>query len=155
MRLWRLSSVRHARDFTGGYGILNNGRWNTVGRPVTYCATVPSLTALEKRVHVTDAADLPPQVMVAYDVPDDISVRKIEIGTLPRDWASRETHTQQLGDEWLDAGVEAILMMPSVAMPIAQAVDRNALINHRRADATRITIAHVIPFALDARLFRP
>jgi RES domain-containing protein len=155
MRLWRLSSVRYARDFTGGYGLFNNGRWNTVGRPVTYCATVPSLAALEKRVHVNDAAELPPQAMVAYDVPDDIAVRTIDISTLPRDWTSRETHTQQLGNEWLDAGEEAILIMPSVVMPIAEAADRNALINHRTPDATRITIAHVISFTLDPRLFRP
>jgi RES domain-containing protein len=155
MRLWRLSSVRYARDFTGGYGLFNNGRWNTVGRPVTYCATVPSLAALEKRVHVTDAADFPPQALVAYDVPDDIAVRNIEISALPKDWASRETHTQQVGNEWLDDGEEAILMMPSVVMPVAEAVDRNALINHRRSDTTRITIAHVIPFTLDPRLFRP
>jgi RES domain-containing protein len=155
MRLWRLSSVRYARDFTGGYGLFNNGRWNTVGRPVTYCATVPSLAALEKRVHVTDAADLPPQTLVAYDVPDDIAVRNIEISALPKDWASRETHTQQVGNEWLDDGEEAILIMPSVVMPVAEAVDRNALINHLRSDTTRITIAHVIPFTLDPRLFRP
>lgn len=155
MNLWRLSSVRHARDFTGGYGIFNNGRWNTVGRPVTYCATVPSLAALEKRVHVNDAADLPPQAIVVYDVPDDVAVRTIEFGALPKDWATRETHTQQLGDEWLDAGTEAILVMPSAVMPIAEAIDRNALINHRSAKAARITIAHVIPFSLDARLFRP
>jgi RES domain-containing protein len=155
MRLWRLSSVRHARDFTGGYGLSNNGRWNTIGRQVTYCATVPSLAALEKRVHVTDAGTLPPQAMIAYDVPDDVPVRSIEFDSLPSDWAARETHTQQLGDEWLDAGEEAILLVPSVIMPIADAVDRNALINHRRRDATRITIAHVISFTLDPRLFRP
>jgi RES domain-containing protein len=155
MRLWRLSSVRHARDFTGGYGLFNNGRWNTAGRPVTYCATVPSLAALEKRVHVTDAADLPPQAMVTYDVPDDMAVRTIEIGALPRDWANRATHTQQVGDEWLDAGAEAILMMPSAIMPIADAADRNALINHRRPDAARIMIASVVAFTLDPRLFRP
>jgi RES domain-containing protein len=155
MRLWRLSSVRHARDFTGGYGLFNNGRWNTVGRPVTYCATVPSLAALEKRVHVTDATDLPPQAMIAYDVPDDIAVRTIEIGALPRDWANRETHTQDVGDAWLDAGEETILVMPSVIMPIADAADRNALINHRVADATRIRIAEVVAFTLDPRLFRP
>jgi RES domain-containing protein len=155
MRLWRLSSVRHARDFTGGYGLSNNGRWNTVGRQVTYCATVPSLAALEKRVHVTDAGTLPPQAMIAYDVPDDVPVRSVEFDSLPSDWTARETHTQQLGDEWLDAGEEAILLVPSVIMPIADAVDRNALINHRRRDATRITIAHVISFTLDPRLFRP
>ena len=155
MRLWRLSSVRHARDFTGGYGLLNNGRWNTVGRPLTYCATVPSLAALERRVHVTDAADLPTQVLIVYDVPEDIPVRTIELNALPSDWATRQIYTQQLGDEWLDTGEEAILLVPSVIMPIADAIDRNALINHRRPDATRITIAHVLTFTLDPRLFRP
>jgi len=155
MRLWRLSSLRYARDFTGGYGIFNNGRWNTIGRPVTYCATVPSLAALEKRVHVSDAGTLPPQSMVAYEVPDDVSVRRIELDALPSNWANREIHTQQLGDEWLDSGEETILLVPSVIMAIADAVDRNALINHRRPDAARITIAYVIAFTLDPRLFRP
>src|ERR1700731_4045058 len=75
MLLWRLSSARRATDFDGGFGIFNDGRWNTRGRPVTYCATVPSLAALEKRVHVADPALLPPQVMVAYYLPDGISVR--------------------------------------------------------------------------------
>jgi RES domain-containing protein len=121
---------------------------------VTYCATVPSLTALEKRVHVTDAALLPPQAMVAYDLPDDVAVRTISIGELPLDWTGRETYTQRLGDEWLDTGVEVVLLVPSVIVPIAGAPDRNALINHRRADATRIAIAEIVPFTLDPRLFR-
>jgi RES domain-containing protein len=155
MRLWRLSSVRRARDFTGGYGLFNNGRWNTVGRPVTYCATVPSLAALEKRVHVGDPGRLPPQAMVAYDVPDDVPVRNLEIGALPIDWASREAHTQQFGDDWLDRGEETILVVPSVVIPIADIVDRNALINHRSPDATRIKLASVVAFTLDPRLFRP
>ena len=88
-------------------------------------------------------------------MPDDIAVRAIAISALPSDWANRETHTQQLGDEWLDAAEEAILIMPSVIMPIADAMDRNALINHRRPDVTRITIAAVVAFTLDPWLFRP
>ncbi|MGA7774199.1 MAG: MbcA/ParS/Xre antitoxin family protein [Pseudolabrys sp.] len=31
MRLWRLSSLRRARDFDWGYGLTNSGRWNTTG----------------------------------------------------------------------------------------------------------------------------
>jgi RES domain-containing protein len=38
MRLWRLSSLRRARDFNGGYGLA--GRWNTPGRPVNVCVWV-------------------------------------------------------------------------------------------------------------------
>lgn len=155
MRLWRLSSLRRAREFNGGYGIFNNGRWNTRGRPVTYCSTVPSLTALEKRVHVTDPGLLPPQALVEYEIPDDIPQHTIPIGDLPSDWTMRETHSQRLGDKWLDRAAEAILVVPSVIMPIASAIDRNALINHRHPGAARIRVLAVTPFTLDPRLFRP
>jgi len=155
MRLWRLSSGRYARDFTGGFGLANHGRWNTVGRPVTYCATVPSLAALEKRVHVAEPSLLPPQAMVTYDAPDALPVHTIDIDDLPDDWATHETLTQQLGDEWLDRAEETMLVVPSVIMPIAGAQDRNVLINHRRPDAARIRIAGVVAFTLDPRLFRP
>jgi RES domain-containing protein len=155
MRLWRLSSLRRARDFDGGYGLANNGRWNTTGRPVTYCSTVPSLTALEKRVHVTDASLLPPQAMVEYAVHDDVPAHSVLFHDLPDDWASREAHTQKLGDAWLVECAELILVVPSVIMPIASAPERNVLINHRHPGSARITITAVTPFTFDPRLFQP
>ena len=153
MLLWRLASERRVRNFDGGYGLANNGRWNTRGRPVTYCSTVPSLCALEKRVHVVDPALLPPQVMVAYEAPDRLAVRKIEISDLPSDWAAREVDTQTLGDAWLDDGDEALLIVPSVIVPLASAPDRNVLINHRARGVEAIKIIDVVPFTLDPRLF--
>ena len=147
--------MRRARDFDGGYGLINNGRWNTRSRPVTYCSTVPSLAALEKRVHVTEPGLLPPQALVEYDVPDDIAIHTIPIDSLPTDWTIRETHSQQLGDQWLDQAREAVLVVPSVIMPIASAIDRNVLINHRHAGVARIAIATITPFTLDPRLFQP
>ena len=153
MRLWRLSSLRRARDFDGGYGLANSGRWNTTGRAVTYCSTVPSLTALEKRAHVTDTSLLAPQAMVEYAVPNDVPTRPISFSDLPSDWASRETRTQKLGDAWLDGGTELILVVPSVIMPIASAPDRNVLINHRHSAIGRVTITAITPFNFDPRLF--
>lgn len=155
MRLWRLSSARRARDFTGGYGLLHSGRWNTPGRPVTYCATVPSLAALEKRVHVTDPGLLPQQSMVEYEAPDDLSQRTVDLNALASDWVHREIDTQRLGDQWLDSMAEALLIVPSVIMPLPNAPDRNVLINHRHPDASRIKIARVVSFELDPRLFQP
>lgn len=146
MRLWRVSSLRHARDFTGGYGLLNSGRWNTPARPVTYCATVPSLAALEKRVHVRDPALLPPQVIVEYDAPDDLARREIDIATLGAGWTAREIDTQRIGNAWLDAVTEPLLYVSSVILPFANVPDRNLLINHRHPGAARITIASVVPF---------
>jgi RES domain-containing protein len=154
MRLWRLSSLRRARDFDGGYGLSNAGRWNTKGRPVTYCSTVPSLAALEKRVHVTDSRLLPAQALVEFDVPDNVPTHTIFIDNLLSDWARRETYSQQLGDEWLDRAAAALLIVPSVIMPVGSAMDRNVLINHRHDGAARIAIAAVIPFTLDPRLFQ-
>ena len=155
MRLWRLSSERRARDFSGGYGLSNSGRWNTKGHAVTYCSTVASLAAVEKRVHVLDPGLLPPQAFVEYDAPDNLSVRTVNIHDLPSDWVSRETFTQKFGDDWLDAASEAILIVPSVIIPIASAPDHNVLINHRHSEAARINIIDVLPFTLDPRLFKP
>lgn len=155
MRLWRLSSERHAHNFDGGYGLSNDGRWNTRGRPVTYCCTVPSLAALEKRVHVNDPSLLPAQVLVAYELPDSISKRTIVAAELPADWPTRDTYTQGMGDRWLDSVTEALLFVPSVIVPIANVPDQNVLINHRAAEASSIRIADVIAFTLDPRLFRP
>ena len=155
MRLWRLSSTRRARDFTGGYGLLHSGRWNTAGRPVTYCSTVPSLAALEKRVHVTDAGLLPPQSMVEYEAPDDLPQRTIDLNALASDWIHREIDTQILGDQWLDAKTNVLLIVPSVIMPLPNAPDRNILINHRHPAAASISIVRVVSFELDPRLFQP
>jgi RES domain-containing protein len=155
MRLWRLSSGRHARNFDGGYGLSNDGRWNTRGRPVTYSCTVPSLAALEKRVHVSDPALLPAQVLVAYEVPDHISKRTLVATELPPDWPVRDTYTQGIGDRWLHSVTEALLFVPSVIVPIANVPDLNVLINHRVSATLTIQIADVIPFTLDPRLFRP
>ena len=155
MRLWRLSSTRRARDFTGGYGLLHSGRWNTAGRPVTYCSTVPSLAALEKRVHVTDPGLLPPHSMVEYEAPDDLPQRTIDLNALASDWIHREIDTQILGDQWLDAKTNVLLIVPSVIMPLPNAPDRNVLINHRHPAAASISVVRVVSFELDPRLFQP
>jgi hypothetical protein len=82
-------------------------------------------------------------------------VHNISFDNLPSDWASRETHTQTLGDVWLDECTALILGVPSVIVPIASAPDRNVLINHRHSGSIRITITAVTPFTFDPRLFQP
>lgn len=153
MRLWRLSHARHARSFDGGFGLVSDGRWNSIGRPVTYCSTVPSLCALEKRVHYRSADLLPQQHMVEYLVPGDLAIAEIGLSDLPQNWHSRDGHTRRLGDAWLDGWGGVVLLVPSVIVRLSAAGDRNALINHRHPDCGRIEIADVTPFDLDPRLF--
>ena len=153
MLLWRLSGIQHASAFDGGYGLLFDGRWNTIGYPVTYCSTSPSLCVLEKLVHVEDPALLPEMIMVIYDVPDTLGVETIALDQLPADWKRRETYTQQRGDEWRRSRVSALLVVPSAIVPLVGSLDVNVLINHSHPDSSKITVRRQEPFTLDPRLF--
>jgi RES domain-containing protein len=152
MRLWRLSTLQFAEALDGGYGLRFDGRWNTVGRPVTYAATSPSLCVLEKLVHVEDPEFLPALAMVTYKVPDEMPIERRTLADLPKDWRRHETETQQIGDEWLVSNQAAILFIPSAIVPIADSPDQNVIINHRHAAATAIHIERIERFDLDVRL---
>lgn len=155
MILWRLSGQRYARTFDGGYGLSYDGRWNTVGHAVTYCATSPSLCVLEKLVHVQDPDLLPELVMVRYDVPESLGIDAIAFVDLPDDWRRQEGWTQQRGDSWHGAGSTPLLRVPSAVVPLDGSPDMNMLINHRHPAAALIAIVSTEPFILDPRLFRP
>jgi len=153
MVLWRLSARQHADNFDGGYGLLFNGRWNTVGHAVTYCATSPSLCVLEKLVHIEDPALLPSMVMVTYNVPDTLRVERVELDDLPQEWRHQEVWTQTRGDGWFRARTAAMLEVPSVIVPLADSPDKNVIINHSHPAAAEIRVRKREPFTLDQRLF--
>src|SRR5262245_53670029 len=152
MLLWRLSGKQYARVFNGGYGLLYDGRWNTIGHAVTYCATSPSLCVLEKLVHVQDPDLLPALVMVRYEVPDNLGSDLVAIADLPDGWRRQESWTQQRGDTWHSTRATPLLRMPSAIVPLEGSPDMNVLINHRHPAASQITIVSTEPFVLDPRL---
>lgn len=152
MLLWRLSIRQYANVFDGGYGLLFDGRWNTVGHAVTYCSTSPSLCMLEKLVHIEDPALLPELVMVTYDVPDSLSSTSIGLDDLPADWRRQEGLTQRRGDAWHRSRSTPLLQVPSAIVPLQGSPDRNVLINHTHRESAAIRIVSSVPFALDARL---
>jgi RES domain-containing protein len=152
MLLWRLFGRQHAAVFDGGYGLLFDGRWNTAGHAVTYCATSPSLCLLEKLVHIEDPALLPDLIMVTYDVPDSLAIEIIALADLPSDWRHQEALTQQRGDAWHRARSTSLLQVPSAIMPLAECPDRNVLINHAHQDAITIKLAASVPFSFDPQL---
>lgn len=153
MILWRLSGVEHARSFDGGYGVLHDGRWNTAGHAVTYCATSPSLCVLEKLVHVEDPDLLPTLMMVRYEVPDRLGMTSVMHAGLPDEWRHQEDWTQRCGDTWHASLASPLLQVPSAIIPIEGSPDLNVLINHRHEDAAVITTIAVEPFVFDPRLF--
>lgn len=154
MQFWRLSASTYAERFDGGYGLGRDGRWNGRGRPVTYCATGPALCVLEKLVHISDASQLPDDMMfVRYEAPDDLKIDEVPLDSLPAGWDTLGSLTRRLGNDWLDGVSACLLRVPSVIVPIADARDRNVLVNHRHEDARRITISRMETFRYDPRLF--
>jgi RES domain-containing protein len=153
MLLWRLSGKQHAAAFDGGYGLLFDGRWNTIGHAVTYCSTSPSLCVLEKLVHIEDPALLPDLVMVTYSAPDEIPFEAVDLDDLPADWRRLEEWTQRRGDSWHRSRSTPLLRTPSVIVRLPDSPDRNVVVNHGHPGASEIKILRSAPFALDARLF--
>ena len=154
MQMWRLSGADFAERFDGGFGLGHDGRWNTSGRPMTYCATGPALCVLEKLVHIEDARLLPDDtVLVCYEVPGGVRIEDSPPMDLPGNWRSDKRLTQSLGDAWLDSLSACLLRVPSVIVPIPASTDRNVIVNHRHEDAARIRISRVERFEYDPRLF--
>ena len=154
MFLWRLSRADDTARFDGGYGVLHDGRWNTRGRPVTYCATGPAVCLLERLVHVEDASALPDDAMIVqYRAPEDIALDVRHLAQLPSGWQADADATRSIGDAWLDGVTAPLLVVPSVVVPIAGSDDRNILVNHRHPDAGRISIVRTERFEFDSRLF--
>lgn len=152
MLLWRLSGKQFARALDGGYGLYFDGRWNTVGHAVTYCATSPSLCVLEKLVHVEDPTLLPELVMVTYEVPDTVTLEDVGLDRLPADWRRQEAWSQQKGNEWHEARSTLLLRVPSAIVPVNRSPDMNILMNHTHPAAVEIRIVEEQPFVLDPRL---
>jgi RES domain-containing protein len=153
MLLWRLSGRQHARALDGGYGLHFDGRWNTVGHAVTYCATSPALCVLEKLVHIEDPALLPELVMVTYELPDSIEIVDLLLESLPADWRRHEAWSQERGDGWHEGRATLLLRVPSAIVPIAGSPDLNVLINHSHPAVVDVRIVAEETFSLDPRLF--
>lgn len=152
MILWRLSGLQFARSFDGGYGLLFNGRWNSVGHAVTYCATSPALCVLEKLVHIEDPNLLPPLVMVQYNVPDDLAMTALDLAHFPDDWRQQEGWFQTIGDQWHETHATPLLKVPSAIVPVAGSPDLNVIINHQHPDVQKIEMISTQPFRMDNRL---
>ena len=153
MRAWRLSLGRFASRLDGGFGLTQPGRWNNIGRRLTYAATAPSLCVLEKLVHLDLAIALPDDlVMVEIEVPDAGGMLRLEPSDLPDNWAEDEVITRRIGDQWHATRRTLALSVPSVILPLADVVDRNLVLNHDCDGAEQMRIVRSEPFRLDQRL---
>ena len=142
MEAYRLAREKYASTLSGKGAALKGARWNSIGVEIIYTASNRSLAMAEVAVHFT-LATLPT---------DYISLQKLNISDLPKDWNTfpHPISTQAIGDKFIAANKHCILQIPS---SVTQG-DYNLLINPNHPDFARIKIIAVEKFPFDKRIFK-
>lgn len=152
MEVYRLSREKFSSPLSGVGAAIKGARWNLVGIEMIYTASNRSLAMAEVAVHFSISTIPEDYVMVTIFVPDDISMKKIELSELPPKWNSfpHPQSTQFFGDKFILENRYCVLQIPS---SVTQG-DYNLLINPNHFEFKQISIIDVRNFTFDQRLFK-
>lgn len=150
MELFRFAHKNYKDDISGEGARLYGGRWNSIGISALYVSSTASLALLEVLAHQVKFSDLADQYLIILQIPPTISVAKVAVSKLKKDWNEDVEHTQFIGDAFLKEGEHLLLQVPSVVVPL----EWNYVINPNHKDHRRIKIISTVPFSFDARLFK-
>jgi RES domain-containing protein len=134
-------------DGEGAYQF--GGRWSSPGTRVAYASEHLSLAMIEYFMP-TDPANAPSDlVVVAAEVPDQVSRVVLTPDKLPPDWRQLPAPPSlaAIGDAFVGERKSAILRVPSVLAP----AESNWLINPRHPESMGIRVRPPEPFHYDAR----
>lgn len=151
MEAFRLSREKHAAPLSGKGAAMKGARWNSTGVELIYAASNRSLAMAEVAVHLTLATIPIDYVMITIDIPDDISVTKIDEANLPVEWNTfpHSASTQAIGDKFVADNKFCVLQIPSAVTR----GDYNLLINPHHADMKKIRVIRIEKFPFDRRIF--
>jgi len=152
MEVYRLSRELYAVTLSGKGAALKGARWNSVGVEMIYTAGNRSLAMAEVAVHFTLATLPSDYMMLTIFIPDNISLEKAAISTLPADWNvfPHPASTQSIGDRFILNAKSCVLQVPSAVTK----GDYNLLINPNHPEFKRIKILETEKFPFDERIFR-
>ncbi len=149
MILYRIAKCSYAGELSGEGARLYGGRWNSIGQPMVYMASSPSLAVLEMLVHLPPAIFPSNFCLSEFDIPDN-SILTADNASLPYDWQdiSPPIALKRLGDAFLKQNKYLLMKVPSVVVP----QEFNYLFNPLHADAGKVKLIEKKPFSFDARL---
>src|SRR5712692_7174911 len=152
MQFWRICRRRYAADAANGEGArLYGGRWNSRGVRVVYASTSLALAAVETFVNLEPNLRPKDLVSIAGDIPDALEIGTLAPKALPAHWhETRGESLRRFGDEWIHAGQQVALLVPSAAIR----GEWNVLLNPAHADFPKVKFQDPEPFAFDLRMFR-
>lgn len=153
MRCWRLLRTDFSAEPLSGQGArLFGGRWNRRGTPSVYASEHLSLAALELfvRLQMGDSGEV--FVSVPIEIPESVRVARIEAGALPKDWREMPAgrSTQEIGQDWITKGETAVLMVPSVIVPL----EYNLVLNPHHGDFRKLRVGAIQSFSYDPRMWK-
>jgi RES domain-containing protein len=152
VRVWRISTRRRTANAFSGEGTrLAGSRWTHPGLPAVYTSESIALAVLETLVHL-DSDELPAQVVIPADIPQELAVQRVNAADLPSDWFATPAPPalRDLGSDWLKRGRGVALGVPSAIVND----EYNWLLNTRHSDFKRIGIGQPRAFAFDGRLWK-
>jgi RES domain-containing protein len=147
---YRITKAGHAGSIWSGIGAQTfPGRWNSKGVAVVYTAQSRSLAAIEQLVHLNKPRALRGFVLASISF-DDSQVRPIDPAGLPTGWDDPVDmgYVKQIGDEWITAGRDLVLAVPSVVIK----GEWNYLLNPAHPDFAALAKSKPEPFIYDDRL---
>ncbi len=149
MYIYRIVKQAYA-NLEGMGGIYAAGRWHRKGTRVVYAAESISLAAWEKFIHLSSLTNLPTDLQVMkIEVPDSISVDKIDMGKVKLDWDDfpYSEVTQELGSRFLQDPTQLLLRIPSAVIKS----ESNYLINPTCKLVNELNYS-LHPFSFDGRI---
>jgi RES domain-containing protein len=147
---WRIVKEKHAKSAFSGEGArIFEGRWNSAGVRMVYCSEHLSLAALEILVH-TQPVTLRDKFRIFRVSWDEAIMSAIDLRKLPKGWNAQLPGliSKNIGDEWVHSGRSAVLVVPSVIVPL----EKTFLLNPKHRDFGKIKIKDGGSFYLDPRL---
>jgi len=152
MEVFRLSKEKFSSPLSGVGAAVKGARWNSVGIEMIYTAANRSLAMAEVAVHFSISTIPEDYVMITIYIPDNISMKKIDVAELPPNWNSfpHPQSTQVFGDKFILENRYCVLQIPS---SVTQG-DYNLLINPNHSEFNRISIINIRKFSFDQRLFK-
>ncbi|MEX3952716.1 RES family NAD+ phosphorylase [Paraburkholderia sp. EG287B] len=148
MEFWRISNYA---DLRGIGGLRASGRWHYRGQPVVYLAENPALALLETMVHHEFGSPqaLPDNYqLLRVEIAEGAAIAELTANVIPDDWRQNADWTQAAGSEWLAAGQELLLKVPSAILPHSY----NYLFNPAHPGAGSAIVAEVLKVPYDPRI---
>lgn len=148
MKLYRFGKLPYIRDLSGQGGLYHGGRWHQKGTQLLYTAEYLSLAKLET---LANSPILPVgYYALTLEVPDNSSIKRIEISDLPSDWAGLPYPAEltAITEQWLLVAHFWLLRVPSAHSP----TEYNYLLNPFHPEHQTLRIISLEPHPFDKRL---